>query len=98
MSEFLRIKNGAFKDWLEDTYPGAGGKNRRNSFLKYLDAVAEMADSIEDMTSDNGFKRIKDYDVEQSSRGWHSVSLRNWEMFRKESKGVYYYVFSVHTE
>eukprot|EP01060_Flectonema_neradi_P041174 TRINITY_DN9675_c0_g1_i5.p1 TRINITY_DN9675_c0_g1~~TRINITY_DN9675_c0_g1_i5.p1 ORF type:complete len:181 (+),score=41.67 TRINITY_DN9675_c0_g1_i5:248-790(+) len=87
MKEFLRIRDGPFTEWLEDTYPGKAGKNRRNSFLKYLPGVAKLAESLEEMRSEEGFKRIKEYDVEQATRGWHSVSLRNWDMFCKEQSG-----------
>ncbi|KAJ9445877.1 hypothetical protein DIPPA_11309 [Diplonema papillatum] len=82
--KFTTLVGTQFEPWLEITYPGSVGRNRRKQFVKYIQKVYALSDGIDDLTTPELFARTRDADVENRASGWYISALNVFRCFHDE--------------
>eukprot|EP00754_Rhynchopus_humris_P000764 Rhum_TRINITY_DN10487_c1_g1::Rhum_TRINITY_DN10487_c1_g1_i1::g.38616::m.38616 len=92
MREYEKQKE-EFRKWLLDTYPGERGKNRRDSFMKFLTTIEDIAgaDLELEMTrvpTDKFGDTVMELDKANAMAGWYRSTLNCWKYFQEEKTGI----------
>ena len=93
MREYEKQKE-EFRKWLLDTYPGDRGKNRRESFMKHLTTIEDIAgaDLELEMTrvpTDKFGDTVMELDKANAMAGWYRSTLNCWKYFQEEKTGMF---------
>eukprot|EP01059_Diplonema_ambulator_P036433 TRINITY_DN9070_c0_g1_i1.p1 TRINITY_DN9070_c0_g1~~TRINITY_DN9070_c0_g1_i1.p1 ORF type:complete len:240 (+),score=78.19 TRINITY_DN9070_c0_g1_i1:31-720(+) len=88
MGDYDELVKKHYVPWLEETYPGKAGQNRRKSFLKYLPMCFSLAGEDWDAIGTPAtMEKIRVYDSENNCAGWHKCTLNCFMAFMDEHSG-----------